>query len=128
MNSLGLMYDSGLGVAQDRGAAAALLKQAARLGYGPAMANLGSMYENGAGVENNPVEAYAWMNAALKAGIPAEARDAIIYRLGAISTRLNQKQLAAALKRADEISSSVHVAAQSSPAAGSGGAAIQLSH
>ena len=128
MNSLGLMYDGGLGVAQDRGAAATLLKRAARLGYGAAMANLGSMYEKGAGVENNPVEAYAWMDAALKAGIPADARDAIIYRLGAISARLNQQQLAAALKRADEISSSVDVAAQSSGAAGRGGAAIQLSH
>ena len=68
------------------------------------------------------------MDAALKAGIPAEVRDAIIYRLGAISARLNQKQLALALKRADEISSSVHVAAQSSNAIGSGATAIQLSH
>jgi len=127
MNSLGLMYDAGLGVAQDRATAAMLLRRAAGLGYSPAMANLGSMYEKGTGVENNPVEAYAWIDAALKAGVPAEARDAIVYRLGAISARLNQKQLALALKRADEISSSVRVAAQSSPASGSVGAAIQLS-
>jgi TPR repeat protein len=116
MNSLGLMYESGIGVRQDRDAAVTLLKHAARLGYGPAMANLGSLYENGDGVENNPIEAYAWIDAALKAGIPAEARDTIIYRLGAISVRLSQRDLAVALQRADEISSSVHVAEQPLPA------------
>jgi TPR repeat protein len=125
MNSLGLMYENGIGVGQDRDTAVTLLKRAASLGYGPAMANLGSMYENGDGVENNPIEAYAWIDAALKAGIPAEARDAIIYRLGAISVRLSQRELTVALKRADEISSSVRIAGQPLPA--SAGAAT-LSH
>jgi len=104
MNSLGLMYDTGMGVEQNQSTAAKLIKEAARLGYGPAMANLGSMYDEGRGVETDHVQAYAWIRAALNVGIPADARDSIVYRLGAISTRLNSDELAQAERMADDIS------------------------
>ena len=106
MNSLGLMYDTGLGVEQNQSAAATLIKEAARLGYGPAMANLGSMYDEGKGVETDHMQAYAWIRAALKVGVPTDARDAIVYRLGAMSARLTPDELAQAEKLADQISGS----------------------
>jgi TPR repeat protein len=102
LNSLSLMYDAGIGVSQDRTVALSLVKKAAQLGYGPAMANLGAMYEQGDGVESNHVEAYAWIVAALRSGVPDEARDALIYRLGAISTQLNSEELAHAQQLAAE--------------------------
>lgn len=110
MNSLGLMYDSGLGVEQNHSAAAALIVAAARLGYGPAMANLGAMYEEGNSVETDHVKAYAWIRAALKAGVPTEARDAIVYRLGAISARLSPEQLVQAEKIAEDIAAASRAA------------------
>src|SRR5262245_61842150 len=67
------------------------------------MANLGSMYERGDGVEIDPVEAYAWLDAALMAGIPSQARDVIVYSMGAMSAHLKQEDLALAMKRAGEI-------------------------
>jgi len=112
MNSLSLMYDAGMGVSQDRGVAVSLVKEAARLGNGAAMANLGAMYEEGDGVETNHVEAYAWIGAALKVGVPNEAREVLIYRLGAISARLNTEELAQAQQLAGERSLSAPAAQQ----------------
>ena len=126
MNSLGLMYDTGIGVAQDHHVAAALIKRSAALGYGPAMANLGSMYERGDGVGADPVEAYAWLDAALMAGLPAQARDVIVYRMGAMSTRLRREDLALAMKRAAEIVDAARAARQPLPAIGAEGATTQL--
>jgi TPR repeat protein len=126
MNSLGLMYDTGIGVAQDHHVAAALIKRSAALGYGPAMANLGSMYERGDGVEADTVEAYAWLDAALMAGLPAQARDVIVYRMGAMSARLKREDLALAMKRAAEIFDAARAARQPLPAIGAQGAATQL--
>jgi TPR repeat protein len=126
MNSLGLMYDTGIGVAQDPHVAAALIKRSAALGYGPAMANLGSMYERGDGVEVDPVEAYAWLDAALMAGLPSQARDVIVYRMGAMSARLKREDLALAMKRAAEIVDAARAARQPLPAIGAQGAATQL--
>ena len=125
MNSLGLMYDTGLGVKQNHSTAATLIKEAARLGYGPAMANLGAMYDEGKGIETDHVQAYAWIRAALKVGVPAEARDAIVFRLGAMSARLGPDELAQAEQMADEISAASR---GTSPPDGPGIPTTQLNH
>jgi TPR repeat protein len=128
MNSLSLMYDSGMGVSQDRSLAVSLVKEAARLGYGPAMANLGAMYETGDGVESNHVEAYAWIGAALRVGVPNEAREALFYRLGAISARLNTQELARAQQLAGERSSFAPAAEQPVSGSGFGDRTSRLNH
>ena len=128
MNSLSLMYEAGIGVSQDRSVALSLVKKAAQLGYGPAMANLGAMYEQGDGVESNHVEAYAWLVAALRSGVPDEARDALIYRLGAISTRLDSEELAHAQQLAAERSPSTPAAEHPLSTDGGGERTSGLSH
>jgi TPR repeat protein len=128
LNSLSLMYDAGIGVSQDRTVALSLVKKAAQLGYGPAMANLGAMYEQGDGVESNHVEAYAWIVAALRSGVPDEARDALIYRLGAISTQLNSEELAHAQQLAAERSPSAPAAEHPLSTGGGGDRTSGLSH
>jgi TPR repeat protein len=70
------------------------------------------IYEEGDGVETNHVEAYAWIGAALKVGVPNEAREVLIYRLGAISARLNTEELAQAQQLAGERSLSAPAAQQ----------------
>ena len=60
INNLGVMYEDGFGVQQDRQAAIGLYNTAASLGDLNAMANLGRVYYYGDGVERNVITALAW--------------------------------------------------------------------
>jgi hypothetical protein len=57
VNALGMMYQSGKGVARDVGAAARLYKKAAQAGLPAAQNNLAVLYEGGEGVPQDLVKA-----------------------------------------------------------------------
>jgi TPR repeat protein len=64
MNSMGVMYQNGLGVIVDYPEALRWYKKAADLGNSSAMYNLGTMYEQGLGVEKDAAEARKWFDKA----------------------------------------------------------------
>lgn len=92
-NRLGTMYDAGLGVTRNAHDAFALFTQAANQGYAPGMANLGRAYARGAGVKKDEPRAYTLISAAMEIGLRAGERDAAMYELGALSQRLDAKQI-----------------------------------
>jgi len=57
---VGEIYEKGLGVPADFGAAAQWYRRAAEQSYAPAALNLGALYENGLGVPRDPKEAAQW--------------------------------------------------------------------
>ena len=93
MNNLAVMYEHGLGVAKDPDAAVALFAKSARRGYPLAMRNLGVLYANGDYVRQDNLVAFAWMEAALEAGLQGEERDEVAHELGALATRLSAGEL-----------------------------------
>ena len=66
--SLGVMYDSGEGVAEDKKKAAKWYRLAADQGDAIAQTCMGWMYSQGQGVEQNYVTAYAWASIAATNG------------------------------------------------------------
>jgi archaellum component FlaC len=57
---VGEIFEKGLGVAPDYGAAAVWYRRAAERGYSRAAINLGNLYEQGLGVPKDPVQALGW--------------------------------------------------------------------
>jgi len=68
MFNLGLMYDSGQGVAKDDMQAIRWYRKAAEAGNSYGMNNLGVMYRDGTGVPRDAVEAATWFRKAAQAG------------------------------------------------------------
>lgn len=92
-NRLGAMYEDGLGVQKSAHEACELFTRAAAQNYGPGMANLGHAYAGGSGVQRDEIHAYALITAAIEIGVPRAQREAAIYELGALSQRLDAKQV-----------------------------------
>jgi TPR repeat protein len=92
-NRLGLMYGAGLGVKKSAHEAFELFTLAAAQSYAPGMASLGRAYARGNGVQRDEIRAYALLNAAVEIGLRQGERDAAVYELGALSQRLDAKQL-----------------------------------
>lgn len=83
MNSLGVSYGAGRGVAKDPAKSLEWYTAAAEKGYGNAMLNLGLIYQNGWSTEVNNKEAYKWYEKAAENKIGrAYARLAIMYTEG----------------------------------------------
>ena len=57
------------------------------------MANLGRAYARGSGVQRDEIRAYALISAAVEFGVRQSERDVALYELGALSQRLDAKQL-----------------------------------
>jgi TPR repeat protein len=74
--ALGALYDAGLGVAPNAVRAAKLFRAAALQGSGAAQLNLANLYLKGRGVQADPVDAYAWADAAAANGEPG-AQDVL---------------------------------------------------
>lgn len=91
--NIGVMYDLGTGVEQDRAKAVIWYRKAANQGHEKAQFNLGFLYANGDGVTQELVLAYKWLDLAHIQGHPeAEAqRDAV-------GEHLTPEQLALARK------------------------------
>ncbi len=67
-NNLGVMYDNGLGVAQDYKQASVWYRKAAEQGNASAQNNLGVMYVNGHGVAQDYKQASVWYRKAAEQG------------------------------------------------------------
>jgi TPR repeat protein len=68
MNSLGLAYERGVGVAKDLGEAARWYRRSAEAGNSAAMRRLGFAFRHGDGVSVNPAQAARWFRRAAEAG------------------------------------------------------------
>jgi TPR repeat protein len=103
MNGLGMMYALGRGVGKDYGMALDLFRRAALQGQVPGMVNVGLLYDRHMSRPGHSISAYAWLRAALSFGVPDEDRDAIIFRLGMIASRIGEANAA----RAERLASSL---------------------
>jgi len=77
MNSLGYLYEKGLGVAQDYAQAHQWLQKAAEAGNYHAMEHLGYLCEKGLGVAQDYAQARQWYQKAADAGNP-QAKQALL--------------------------------------------------
>ena len=75
MNSLGVMYNEGLGVAQSDAEAIRWYRASAEAGNANGMANLGVMYKDGRGVMQDHAEAVRWYRASAESGSASGARN-----------------------------------------------------
>ena len=82
-NNLGVMYNTGRGVAQDNAAAARWYRRAAERGHLDAQNNLAALYVSGKGVPQDYLMAYAWFNLAAAQGDQGarQNRDFIAQRM-----------------------------------------------
>ncbi len=82
-HSLGVMYYTGRGVAQDYKEAGRLYRKAAEQGFAVAQYNLGVMYENGQGVAQDSKEAVKYYRKAAEQGITAAQYNlGVMYKHG----------------------------------------------
>lgn len=88
MNGLGIMYFLGRGVDRNSRIALGLFRRAALQGDVPAMVNLALLYDSHTIRHRDSISAYVWLRAALSFGVPDEARDGVVFRLGMIASRL----------------------------------------
>jgi hypothetical protein len=102
-DTLGTMYERGLGVTQDYRAAAAWYLKAANQGNVHAQASLGSMYTYGHGVPQDYIEAHMWLNLAGSAG----EKDCIQER-DHLAARMTPEQIAEAQHLAREWNPATH--------------------
>ena len=79
-NSLGVMYQYGVGVTKDYEQALEWYRKAAARGYPVAEKNIGLLYLNGWGVPRDRQEAIKWLRQAAAHGDPDAVRD--LERLG----------------------------------------------
>lgn len=80
--NLGLLLEDGRGVTKDAAAAVALYRLAAEQGLAPAQKNFGlALAEGRPGLERDPVQAFVWLNRAVKNGASPDARDALAKTL-----------------------------------------------
>ncbi|MBR4985961.1 MAG: sel1 repeat family protein, partial [Proteobacteria bacterium] len=66
--SLGLLYQKGEGVAQDKAQAAEWYRKAAEQGLGVAQYSLGLLYQKGEGVAQDKAQAVEWIRKAAEQG------------------------------------------------------------
>ena len=66
------------------------------------MKNLGVLYANGDSVKRDNLVAYAWIGAALEAGLKGEDREVAIQELDTLAEELGSKELASARKLINE--------------------------
>ena len=81
--NLGLMYDLGVGVPENKAEAARWYRLAAEQGYAIGQYNLGLMYANGEGIPQNNARAYMWWSVAAAQGNESARgnRDIVADRL-----------------------------------------------
>lgn len=85
---LGMMYDNGYGVSQDRTMAFRLFERAANRGYASAQYHLGFMYHHGRGVQRSQTEALNWYRLAAQQGdVAAQYNLGKIYAHGLVVQR-----------------------------------------
>ena len=100
--SLGILYQSGRGVAQDFERARNLYSTAATAGNGRAMNNLGLMYVRGEGIEQDYTSAAVLFESAAKLGVKQAFRNlGVLYENG-YGVPLNEEKAIALYKQAGQ--------------------------
>jgi TPR repeat protein len=91
--NVGVMYEDGVGVAQDYKVAVKWYRLAAEQGYANAQGNLGAMYANGKGVPKDNVMAHMWLIIGASNGSPSapKNKEIIAKRLTAAEISKSQK-------------------------------------
>lgn len=85
---LGIMYDNGYGVAQDRATAFRLFERAANRGHASAQYHLAFMYHHGRGVQRSQSEALRWYQlAAAQGDVAAQYNLGRMYAHGLVVPR-----------------------------------------
>ena len=74
--NLGLLYETGRGVAEDPAEAAAWYRRAARQGVTQAQLNMAALHQTGRGVAQDPAEALFWLEVAARLGEGAAREQA----------------------------------------------------
>jgi TPR repeat protein len=101
--SAGVMAEKGLGTARNPQLARAMYRRAAELGFTPAMFRVSEDYIRGSGGKRDLVEAYAWLQVALQAGLPEELQVAALASMEDLEGRLGAQRRDQARERAIRI-------------------------
>ncbi|HUD27216.1 MAG TPA: tetratricopeptide repeat protein [Burkholderiaceae bacterium] len=86
--SVAVMADIGMGTARHPALARAMYRKAAEAGVTPAMVRISDDYARGPAGSQDLVEAYAWLEVALQAGVPEELQIEVLSRMDALGNRL----------------------------------------
>jgi uncharacterized protein len=100
--ALGLMYDKGIGVAQNYRKAVSFFRQAAERNDPIAQYHLGVKYVNGHGVEEDPSEAYIWFAISFNNGYESAA-DPLRILNQTLSTVEKQQALDVVVKKMEKL-------------------------
>ena len=103
MNTLGIMFESGLGVEKQGVEADKWYRKAALEGYPEAMYNLGILHAEGELVPKNLVTAMAWIGAAYD---HRQKRAALVARV--LSAKMSEEQLAEASEMRKQIDTQIY--------------------
>jgi TPR repeat protein len=101
--SVAVMADIGLGTARDPALARAMYRKAAESGVTPAMVRLSDDLARRSGDGGDLVEAYAWLQVALQAGLPEELQIAVLSKIDALGARLGPGRRDEARVRASQL-------------------------
>ena len=107
MYSVAVMAELGLGTARNPGLAWAMYRKAAQSGVTPAMVKVSDDYARRSGDSHNLVEAYAWLQLALEAGLPEELQIAVLNKFDALGARLGPNRRDEARVRAAQLAALV---------------------
>jgi hypothetical protein len=97
-----LSYAQGLGVSQDRKAAAELYRKAAEQGFAAGQLNLGALYQNGDGVPQDNVQAYKWYTLAAAAFPLGPDHDRATRNRDQVARRMSPDEISQAQQLAAE--------------------------
>ena len=103
MYSVAVMAELGLGTARDPALARAMYRKAAESGFTPAMVRLSDDLARRSGVSRDLVEAYAWLQVALQAGLPEEFQITVLSKIDALGPRLGPGRRDEARVRASQL-------------------------
>ena len=67
------------------------------------MVNLGRMYAEAIGGKRDEIRGFAWIQAAINIGVPASMTELAYFELGAVTARLDRRQLARAQQLASRL-------------------------
>jgi TPR repeat protein len=101
--SVGVMADIGLGTSRDPALARAMYRKAAESGFTPAMVKVSDDLARRSGDGRDLVEAYAWLQVALQAGLPEELQITVLSKIDALGTRLGPGRRDEARVRASQL-------------------------
>jgi len=101
--SVAVMADIGLGTARDPALARAMYRKAAESGFTPAMVRLSDDLARRSGDGPDRVEAYAWLQVALQAGLPEELQITVLSKIDALGARLGPGRRDEARVRASQL-------------------------